>query len=430
MVQIKNLRWWIAGLLAAATALNYLDRQNLPVVVTELQKTIPLTDAQYANLQFLFLLAYGVMYAGGGKILDLLGTRAGYALMIIWWSAANFLHGTVNGVYSLGVFRFLLGMGEGGGFPGSAKAVAAWFPPKERSIAFGIFNTGSSIGAVIAPPLIAATVIYLNWRWVFFITGVLGFLWAAVWLKLYHSPDRHPMISRQERELIATSLASAHEVDAGPSIPWIRLFVYPELWGLLIAKFVSDGAWYFYIFWIPKYLADVRHLNIKQIGYYAWIPYAFAGAGSLLGGWFSSYLIRRNLSVGASRKIALGIAASLMPVALLIAASPLSLAIVFFSMAMFGHQCFSTIMQTMTADMFPSRVVGSVAGLVGAAGSFGGMIFNVIVGMLLTRYQSYSIVFIITGLLHPTGFLLILLMIRKVEILIKAAAPSTAATQS
>jgi MFS transporter, ACS family, hexuronate transporter len=430
MVQIKNLRWWIAGLLAAATALNYLDRQNLPVVVTELQKTIPLTDAQYANLQFLFLLAYGVMYAGGGKILDLLGTRAGYAVMILWWSAANFLHGTVNSVYSLGVFRFLLGMGEGGGFPGSAKAVASWFPPKERSLAFGIFNTGSSIGAVIAPPLIAAVVINLNWRWVFFITGALGFLWAAAWLKLYRSPDGHPLITRQERELIATSLASARVADTGPAVPWIRLFAYRELWGLLIAKFVSDGAWYFYIFWIPKYLADVRHLNIKQIGYYAWIPYAFAGAGSLLGGWFSGYLIRKNLSVGAARKIALGIAASLMPVALLIAASPLSLAIVFFSMAMFGHQCFSTIMQTMTADMFPSKVVGSVAGLVGGAGSFGGMIFNVIVGMLLTRYHSYSIVFIITGLLHPAGFLLILLLIRKVEIVIRTAVPGTAEARS
>jgi ACS family hexuronate transporter-like MFS transporter len=348
--------------------------------------------------------------------------------MILWWSAANFLHGTVTGVYSLGVFRFLLGMGEGGGFPGSAKAVADWFPPKERSFAFGIFNTGSSIGAVIAPPMIAATVIFLNWRWVFFITGALGFVWAAAWLKFYHSPDRHPMITSQERELIETSLSTARETDTGPSIPWIHLFVYPQLWGLLVTKFLSDGAWYFYIFWIPKYLSDVRHLNIKQIGYYAWIPYAFAGAGSLLGGWFSSYLIRRNLSVGASRKISLGIAASLMPVALLIATSPLSLAIVFFSMAMFGHQFFSTIMQTLTADMFPSKVVGSVAGLVGTAGSFGGMIFNVIVGMLLTRYHSYSIVFLISGLLHPTGFLLILLLVRKVEMLIRVpASPSFAA---
>jgi ACS family hexuronate transporter-like MFS transporter len=184
-MQIRNFRWWIAGLLAAATALNYLDRQSLPVVVTEVQKSIPITDQQYANLQMLFLFAYGVMYAGGGKIMDWLGTRLGYAVMIVWWSAAAFLHGLVSSVLGLGAARFLLGLGEGGGFPGSAKAVSEWFPPKERSLAFGIFNTGSSVGAVVAPPLIAGIVLSLGWRWVFFFTGAAGFAWAVIWLFSY-----------------------------------------------------------------------------------------------------------------------------------------------------------------------------------------------------------------------------------------------------
>src|SRR5215472_2860151 len=181
-------RWWIAALLAAATAINYLDRQNLPVAISEIQKSIPISDAQYSQLQFLFLLAYGAMYVVGGRVLDVLGARWGYALMIVWWSAANALHGLAGTVTQLGAVRFALGLGEGGGFPGSAKAVAEWFSDEERSFAFGLFNTGSSVGAVIAPPLVAAIVLSLGWRWVFLITGAMGFAWAILWASIYHKP--------------------------------------------------------------------------------------------------------------------------------------------------------------------------------------------------------------------------------------------------
>ena len=416
--KIKNLRWWIVGLLAAATALNYLDRQSLPVVISELQKEISISDQQYSQLQFLFLLAYGLMYALGGKIIDALGTRAGYALMIIWWSVANFMHGTVTTVLGLGIFRFLLGLGEGGGFPGSAKAVSEWFPPKERSFAFGLFNTGSSVGAVVAPPLIAFIVLTLNWRWVFFMTGLGGLVWAMLWLRIYALPAEHKNITPAERDFLKEELDRAAVVAPeaeGQKIRWLDLLKYRQVWGLLVAKFLSDSAWYFFIFWLPKYLGDVRHLNIKQIGYYAWIPYAFAGAGSFIGGWLSSYLIKKQFSIDSSRKIALGIAAVLMPASLLITASPLSLAIVFFSMALFGHQFWSTIIQTLAADMFPSRVVGSVAGLLGAAGSFGAMLFNLLVGGILERYHSYTIVFAISGVLHPIAFLIVLVVVRRIE---------------
>lgn len=223
-MRLSNLRWWIAGLLAAATALNYLDRQSLPVVITEVQKTIPITDQQYANLQMLFLLAYGVMYAGGGRIMDWLGTRLGYAIMIIWWSAATLLHGLVSSALGLGAARFLLGLGEGGGFPGSAKAVSEWFPPKERSFAFGIFNTGSSVGAVIAPPLIAAVVLWLGWRWVFFLTGAAGLLWAVIWLVVYDLPGRHKLITAAERDYLESSRPLGGFVDEGPGPRWIELF--------------------------------------------------------------------------------------------------------------------------------------------------------------------------------------------------------------
>jgi len=416
MGRAGNIRWWVAGLLALATALNYLDRQSFPVVVGEIKKTIPLSDEQYGRLTSLFLLAYAIMYAGGGRIMDWLGTRVGYAVMIVWWSAANFCTGLVSSVLGLGVFRFLLGMGEGGGFPGSGKAVAEWFPPKERAMAFGIFNTGSAIGAVVAPPLMALIVQTLGWRWVFFITGAIGFAWAVIWLKFYQPPAKSRFISDEERAFILASRVSATGTpsQAGVRISWFELFEYRQVLGLMGAKFLTDSAWYFFIFWLPKYLGDVRHLNIKQIGYFAWIPFAFAGLGSLSGGWLSTYLIRRNVSLDHARKIALGVSALLLPASLFIVASPLSLAIVFFSLAMFAHQFWSANVQTLPADIFPSRVVGSVEGLLGSAGSFGGMLFGLLVGRLIGEH-GYGPAFIIAGVLHPIGFLLILMAVRRIE---------------
>jgi ACS family hexuronate transporter-like MFS transporter len=412
VTRVPQLRWWIAGLLAAATALNYLDRQNLPVAISEIQKSIAISDRQYSNLQTMFLLAYGIMYAGGGRILDWLGTRRGYALMIAWWSGANFVHGLVASASGLAIARFLLGLGEGGGFPGSAKAVAEWFPARERSLAFGIFNMGSSVGAVIAPPLIAGVSLWLGWRWVFFLSGAAGFLWALAWLRIYDFPETHARITAEEREYLA---ATRPAIVEAPKVRWVELFRYREVTGLLLAKFFSDAAWYFYIFWLPKYLGDARHLDIKQIGYYAWIPYAVAGAGSLSGGWLSGRLLRGGLTIDRSRKIALGISAAIMPVALLIAASPLSLALVFFSLAMYGHQFWSTVLQTLAADMFPPKVVGTVAGLMGAAGSFGGIFFSVFTGWLLTAYGSYAPLFLVAGMMHPASFGILVWLVRKIE---------------
>lgn len=415
MMRARNLRWWVAGLLACATALSYLDRQSFPVAVTEIQKHIPISDQQYSELQMLFLLAYAVMYAGGGRVADWLGTRVGYSLQMLWWSAATILHGLVSSVLGLGVARFLLGFGEGGGFPCSAKAVSEWFPQEERAFAFGIFNTGSAVGAVVAPPLIALIILTLSWRWVFLLTGALGLAWALIWWLFYDKPENQKLISDMEREHIQSSLARAS--DSNPPtehISWAGIFRYRQAWALISAKFLTDSAWFFFIFWLPKYLGDVRHLNIKEIGYYAWIPYAFAGAGSFCGGWLSGFLIRRNLSIDVSRKVCLGLSAAIMPISLLITKSPLELALGFFSMALFGHQFWSTILQTLATDIFPSRVVGSVAGMMGAVGAFGAMLFNLLIGRILTQYKSYSPVFMIAGLLYPFALMLIFLMIPRI----------------
>jgi ACS family hexuronate transporter-like MFS transporter len=409
----NNFRWWIAILIALATAINYLDRLALPVAISEIKKTIPVSDSQFGTINSLFLLAYGTMYALGGRIIDVMGSRAGYALMIAWWSVANMFQGLVSSVMGLGFARFFLGAGEGGGFPGSAKVVSEWFPQKERAFAFGIFNTGSSIGGIVAPPLLAFIITTLGWRWAFIISGMFGLVWVVAWLRIYSHPSVNKFVSPQERNFIETENA-LHVVDDG-KLPWLSLFRYRSVWGLLTIKFFSDAAWFFFIFWLPKYLSDVKGLNIVGVGAYAWIPYAFAGAGSFIGGWFSSYLLTRGLSLDLSRKICLGISAALLPASLFITEASLGAAIVFFSMAMFGHQSWATIVQTLAADMFHSKIVGSVAGLMGCVGTYGAMIFSLVIGFVIEEF-GYSPAFLVAGILHPISFLLVFLIIRKIEV--------------
>lgn len=415
-MKVKNFRWWVVGLIALATAINYLDRQNLPVALSEIRKTFPVSDVDYGLINSLFLFAYGTMYAIGGRIIDVLGSKKGYLVMILWWSAASMFHGMVATVLGLGFARFLLGLGEGGAFPGSAKVVSEWFPAKERSLAFGIFNTGSSIGALIAPPLIACIIVAFNWRWTFFIFGAAGIAWAIIWSIFYAEPRKSKLVTAEERNYIEASsngiAANTAEIN---KITWKSLFRYRKLWGLLAIKFLPDAGWYFFIFWLPKYLNDVRGLDMKGVGYYAWIPYAFAGCGSLLGGWLSSYLIKRKFSIDFARKIPLGIAAAMLPASLFIMDASLNMAILFFSMAMFGHQLYSTIVQTMVADMFPSKVVGSVSGLMGCAATYGAMLFSLVIGFVIQEY-GYSPAFIISGFLHPLSFLLLFVIIRKIEV--------------
>ncbi|MCJ7563106.1 MAG: MFS transporter [Candidatus Aminicenantes bacterium] len=415
--KIGNIRWRVALVLTAATAINYLDRMTLPVVIAELQKKFGITEGQFAALNSFFLLAYAIMYAGGGKIADWLGTRLGYSLMMLWWSLSCAAQGLVSGFRGLAVFRFSLGIGEGGSFPNSAKTVSEWFPAKERSMAFGMFNTGSAVGSVVAPPLMALIVVLLSWRWVFIISGSFGVIWAVYWLFSYHRPQSHPRITPEEAALIRRSQEEEGRGDLAEQThreKWIKLFSHREVRCLLIAKFLTDPVWFFYLFWLPKYLYDTRGFDIKKIGYYAWIPYAAAGIGSLFGGWFSSFLIKKGVTLNASRKIALGMSASLMPLAAFVVPSSTGLAIVFISLAFLGHQFWSVIIQTLPADLYPQGTVGSVAGLIGASGSFGAMLFAMIVGYILGHYATYLPVFITVSLLHPIAFGLILVMIPRI----------------
>ncbi len=407
---IKALRWKMALLITAAIAISYFDRQTLPIAIRAIQREIPVTNTQFSHLQAAFLAAYALMYAGSGKLIDVLGTRKGFLLIMLWWSLACASQGLATSVPVLALSLFLLGMGEGGGFPAATKAMAEWFPTRERSTAMGLMNAGTAVGAVAAPPLIAITLAHLNWRWVFFLAGAVGLAWTLWWIRDYQPAALHPRLSPEERQELAEVLQP--KVESGVNVRWIDLFRYRQVSGLVFAKFLSDAAWYFYIFWLPKYLYDVHHFDTKQVGYFAWIPYAAAGIGSLLGGWFSSRLIQRGFSLNMARKIALGVSAAVMPSILLVMHSPVQFVIVLFSIAFAGQQSWSTLVMTIPSDLVPSSVVGSFAGLVGFGGAMGGIVFGLVVGQLLDHGFGYGPVFACVSVLHLIGFCVILLSIR------------------
>ena len=401
-----TVRWQLAILISIAIAISYLDRQTLPVAVHAISKDIPLTNSQFSALQSAFLFAYALMYAGGGKLVDLLGTRRGFTVIMLFWSFACASHALATSFALLAVSRFLLGMGEGGGFPAATRAVAESFSASERATAMGIINAGTSVGAVIAPPLIAAILIFANWRWIFVVTATFGLLWTIAWICFRRS---------KEAAAEPDQVADAQPLSNTTRFSWRRLFTVRETWGLITAKFLSDAAWYFYLFWLPKYLYDARGFDIKAIGAFAWMPSAAAGVGCLLGGGFSSYLVRRHFSLGTARKVALGISAAVMPSVILIPHAAVSWAIVLFCVAYFGQQSWSTLVMVLPTDLFPQEVVGSVAGLVGFGGAMGGIVFGELAGYLLDHGLGYGTVFTLAGMLHVAAFLVILISIPTFE---------------
>jgi len=402
-VEDTNLRWRIAILVSAAIAISYLDRQTLPVAVKAISADIPLTNEQFSTLQSAFLFSYALMYAAGGKLVDVLGTRRGLTVIMVFWSFACASHALATGFVMLAVSRFLLGVGEGGGFPAATRAVAEWFPTQERATAMGIINAGTAVGAILAPPLIAVVLGFTNWRWIFVFTGALGLLWAVWW-----SCSRFNGVENSGRTGVDAKAIAGSSADPAIRIPWTHLIRIRETWGLVTAKFLSDAAWFFYLFWLPKYLFDARGFDIKAVGMFAWMPHAAAGVGCLLGGAFSSYLVRRHFSLGIARKLALGTSAAVMPFVILVPHVPVSWAISLFCLAYFGQQSWSTLVMVLPADLFPQEVVGSVAGLVGFGGAMGGIVFGQLVGYLLDRGFGYSTVFAIAGSLHIIAFLIIL----------------------
>ena len=397
-----DARWYFVALVTAAIAISYFDRQTLPVAISAIQKTIPLSDQQFSWLQFAFLIPYAVLYAAGGRMLDVMGTRRGLILIMLWWSGACALHGLAMNFGFLLVARCLLGLGEGGGFPAATRVVAEWIPLERRSTAMGIINAGTAVGSVLAPPLIGVVLLTSGWRTVFFASGAVGLAWVAWWYVSYKGSNDATTATIDAR-LIAQGFSFLELV----SIRRVQVIVF--------AKFMSDSAWYFYLFWLPKYLYDVRGFDVKHVSYYAWIPYAASGIGSFLGGWLSSTILSRGGSLDFSRKLVLGLSALFMPVVMLVPHVPVGWALLLFSIAFFCQQSWSGLIMTLPADIFPLSAVGTVSGLVGFGGAIGGAIFGVIAGFLLGHGFGYGTLFVIVGSFHIIGFLAILLLGGKVQ---------------
>lgn len=316
---------------------------------------------------------------------------------MLWWSLACALHSLATGFFLLLIARFLLGMGEGGAFPGATRVVAEWIDAPERSTAMGLINAGTAIGSLLAPPVIGFILLHSGWRAVFIAAGAGGLGWVLWWALSYRGSG------------VPGAVESPDARTSAGGMKWLDVIRLPNVQAFVFAKFMSDSAWYFLLFWLPKYLYDARGFDIRQVSYYAWIPYAASGVGSFLGGWFSSALLHRGSSLDAARKIALGCCAAAMPIVMFVSLVPVSMALALFSVAFFAQQAWSGLVMTLPADIFPLSMVGTVAGLIGFGGAIGGAIFSVVAGFLLGHGVSYGVLFIAVGSFHLIGFAAILL---------------------
>jgi ACS family hexuronate transporter-like MFS transporter len=383
--KINGLRWWIAILLMGITVVNYLDRTAFAVAAPTLKEKLGFNEVDISRILMSFQVAYMIMMPIAGRIIDWLNIRLGFTLSIAAWSIAQMATALASGWRSFAFFRMLLGITEAGNFPGGIKTVAQWFPPKERTVATGIFNIGAGLGALIAPPLVAFLILRYSWQVAFVATGAFGFLWAILWAAFYRSPEKHPLLSRQELAHITEgSQRPAEEEAASDAGVWKIVLLQKNFWALGIARFFSEPAWQFFSYWIPLYLSTERSMNLKQIGYFAWVPFLAADLGSIFGGVLSPFFINTfRMNLMTARKCSAAVSALLMVFAIFIGNAPSAgWAIFFFCIGAFAHQSMSATLLTLPADLFPKSTVATANGLSGSLAFFGGMIFTYIVGIV------------------------------------------------
>jgi ACS family hexuronate transporter-like MFS transporter len=401
-----NFRWVICGLLFFGVTKNYMDRQVLGVLKGPLQHEFGWNEIDYGNLVFAFQAAYALGMIFVGRLIDRFGTRMGYAMAMVFWSLASMGHAIAFSLPSFVAARAALGFGEAGVFPASIKCVAEWFPRKERALATGIFNAGTNIGAIVTPLIVPWIAVHLGWRWAFLLTGALGFAWLILWLWLYRNPEQHPYCTSGERKYIQSD-----PVAQAGKIKWSQLLPHRQMWAFAAGKFMIDPIWWFYLFWIPDYLQRMHGLHLTQIGLPILVIYVISDLGSVAGGWFSSSLIRRGVSVNAARKWAMFLCAlCVLPIACVYRLSGLWPATVLIGLAAAGHQGFSANLFTLSSDLFPSRAVASVVGIGGMAGAIGGMLIAEIVGHVLQWTGSYMVPFFIAASAYLIALLFIHLL--------------------
>jgi ACS family hexuronate transporter-like MFS transporter len=416
-MKIRHLRWWLCGLMFVATGLSFLDRQVLSVVAPAVTVEFHMSNEQYSYVTTGFLASYAVMFFLAGRIMDTVGTRLGMTLSVGLWSIASALHAVARNALQLGIFRFLLGAGEGGCFPGVTKGATDWFPPRQRALAIGIAIGGSALGGVVAPPMTVWLVGLAGWRGAFLATGLIGATWVALWWIFYHAPESSPFVSDEERALIQPRCLTdeAAQRAAAPQAPppsVLELLRRRDVWGLSLMRFLVDPVFYFYMFWIPKYLAQERGLSLAEIGRLTWIPFLALGVSNILGGWVSDRLISAGIPASKARKLVMAAAAGL-TVSSSLAAYPGSAgtAVAIMSLLMFAHGFWITNYVTVITEICDKNSVATVMGLSGMAGTVGGMLANTSIGWIADRY-SFLPIWIASGCMYPLALVVLLLTVR------------------
>lgn len=392
--RVGRYRWVICALLFAATAINYVGRQMIGVLKPTLQGEFGWSESDFANIIFWFQLAYAIGYIGFGRIVDLVGARAGYTIAILVWTVSHMAHGLATSITTFAMARFGLGVGEAGNFPAGIKAVTEWFPQRERAYAIGLFNAGANIGAIVTPLLVPALVLAFDWRVAFYVTGVFGVIWLIAWLAIYRHPEQHPRVS-------AAELAYIRQDPADPVEPltWSKVATYRETWAYALGKFCIDPIWWFFLFWLPGYLFNRYDLDLKTFGLPLAAIYLISDLGSIAGGWMSSRLIASGRTPNVARKATMFVCACLvLPIFFAQNISSVWGAVAVIGLATAAHQAFSANLYALPSDMFPRGAVGSVVGIGGTVGAIGGMGMALFTGYILdATNNNYSVLFAIAG---------------------------------
>jgi ACS family hexuronate transporter-like MFS transporter len=406
-------RWTVCALLFVVTTINYADRQVLGILAPTLQRELRWSETNYGDVVAWFSAVYAIGFLGAGWWLDRVGVRRGFAVAVVTWSVAAIAHAFAHTTAGFAAARALLGLGESANFPGAIKTVAEWFPNRERALATGIFNAGTNTGAIMTPLLVPWIALTFGWRWAFIVTGSLGFLWLALWLALYRSPEEQPRLSSAELAHIRGDSPDA----AGGRLSWIRLLGQRQTWAVVVGKLLADPIWWFYLYWLPKFLDANYGVKLSQLALPLVVVYLVADAGSVTGGWLSGALIKRGWTVNRARKAAmLLMALAIVPTALAPRAGSLWTAVLLVSVAVAAHQGWSANVYTLASDLFPRSAVASVIGIAGFAGAAGGVLFQRATGRILDATgHDYAPLFLVCGLAYVTAWTIIHCLVPNLE---------------
>jgi ACS family hexuronate transporter-like MFS transporter len=406
-------RWTVCALLFAVTTVNYMDRQVLSILAPTLQRELHWSESQYGDVVSWFSFVYAFGFLAAGRWLDRVGVRKGFAVAVVAWSLAAIGHAFARTTAGFSAARALLGLGESANFPGAIKTVALWFPKRERALAAGIFNAGTNTGAILTPLIVPWLALTFGWRWAFVFTGSLGFLWLLFWLALYRGPERHPRVSAAE----LAHIQSDPPDPAMTGVPWLRLLGFRQTWAFVIGKLLADPVWWFYLYWLPKFLDSRYGIKLAGLALPLIVVYLVADVGSVGGGWLSSALIKRGWSVNRARKTAmLAMAVLIVPTALAPLAGNMWAAVLIVGVAAAAHQAWSANVYTLASDMFPRAAVGSVVGIGAFAGAMGGVLFQRVTGRVLeANGNDYTPIFVVCGLAYVSAWGIIHLLAPRLE---------------